>query len=301
MKFRRNGVLASMALAALLTAPAARAAFEDQAISPRTRAMGETSVAVSPDAWVFHHNPALLGELTRGYGATSTVQPFGVDGLRLNALGLAAPLPGGRGGVAFGFQHWSVDRGSINLVREQTLTFSHGITLYEDATSSARVGWSANFYNLDFGQSVSGLNPGSAWTWGVDVGVAVTLYERTRAGFLTRNLNHPTIGEAEEELRQLVVGGLAYEPYDGVVTAFEVRGELGEEMRFHGGLEFAVLENLDLRAGIETDPNKLTFGFGVHLPRYLTLDYAFSTGGGTLDESHQFGLAVRFGNGGTGR
>jgi len=47
--------------------------------------------------------------------------------------------------------------------------------------------------------------------------------------------------------------------------------------------------------GIETDPSKVTGGFGVRLPQYLTLDYGFSSGGGTLDQSHQFGLTVHFG------
>ena len=291
----------SVLLLTLFVAVPAWAAFDEQTISPRARAMGEASVAVPGDAWSFRNNPALLGEMTRTLASSSTMQPYGISGLQLRALGISTPLPSARGGVAFGFQHWSVDRGNVNLTREQTLSFAHGIRLYEDTNSSAYIGWGANFYNADFGQTVSGLEPGSAWTWGVDVGVAITLYERTRAAFLTRNLNNPTIGEDQEELRQMVSAGIAYEPYDGVVTTFDIRGQLGEEMRFHGGLEFAVLEVLDLRFGVMTDPNKLTGGFGVHLPRLISFDYAFSTGGGTLDESHQFGLSVRFGAGGTGR
>jgi hypothetical protein len=286
----------------LLLAPgSAEAAFEELAISPRARAMGEATVAVPGDAWGFHHNPALLALLERGRLGTSTVEPNGVDAFRLSGLGAATPIPNGRGGAAFGYKHWSVDRGTVNLNREQTVSFAHGFTLFEDATSSAHFGWGVNFYNLEFGETIGGEDPGSAWTWGLDVGAVVTLYERTRAGFFTRNLNSPTIGEDEEELRQMVAAGIAYEPYDGVITAFDVRSQLGEEFRFHGGLEFAITSVLDLRVGIESDPSKLTGGFGVNLPRYFSFDYGFSTGGGTLDSSHQFGLSVRLGEGGAGK
>jgi hypothetical protein len=62
-------------------------------------------------------------------------------------------------------------------------------------------------------------------------------------------------------------------------------------------VEFGLLEILALRGGMETDPNKLTGGFGVNI-RGVLLDYAFSTGGGVLESTHQFALGYRFGPGG---
>lgn len=288
-----RSILALMVVAAM--ASSAHAAFEGLVLSPRARAMGEVSVAQGGDAWSFTLNPALLGGVSELQFASSTVSPHGIGGLRLTGLGSAIPLPGNRGAIAVGFRHWSVDFHDVSLTREQTLTFAHGFSLYEDATSAASVGWALNFYNLDFGQTINDEDPGSAWTWGLDVGASVRLYDRTRAGFYTHNLNNPTIGEDQEELRQLVVAGLAYEPYDGVVTAFDIRNTLGEEMRFHGGVEWTITDVLILRGGIETDPSKITGGFGIRLPQKLNLDYGFSSGGGTLDESHQFGLTVHFG------
>ena len=49
-----------------------------------------------------------------------------------------------------------------------------------------------------------------------------------------------------------------------------------------------------LRAGVVTNPNSLTAGFGYRC-RGSALDYGFSTGGGVLDSTHQFGLVVRLG------
>ena len=41
------------------------------------------------------------------------------------------------------------------------------------------LGWSLNIYSLDFGTSVTGIDPGSATAVGVDVSGQVVLHERT--------------------------------------------------------------------------------------------------------------------------
>ena len=162
------------------------------------------------------------------------------------------------------------------------------------------MGWGLDFYNAEFGTSIgaagdgsNGVNPGNAWTVGVNLGAVVSVYERTRVGFFTRNVNSATLGDDAEELQRSVGFGLAYEPYIGVRTAFDIRSILGQDFRVHGGLEFEVLEGFDLRAGLETQPNRVTGGFGVKVP-FVTLDYGFSTGGGVLDGSHHFGVSLRW-------
>ena len=55
-----------------------------------------------------------------------------------------------------------------------------------------------------------------------------------------------------------------------------------------------IVENFALRAGVLTNPNKLTAGFGYSLSG-LGVQYGFSTGGGTLDSTHQFGLNYTWG------
>lgn len=304
--FADLGPAALGALALFAWASPADAVFEDLAVSPRARAMGQATTAVADDAWVFYYNPAGLAWLPQTSLASATVRPNGNAFNRLTTFGGAMRLPAKWGGVAVGYRDFGVDyQGSgafeEDLLSERTWSASHGFRLFRDASTSAAVGWSVNFYGLDFGESIGGVDPGNDWAVGLDVGALVTVYDRTRVGFLTRNLNSPVIGEDDEELRQQVVAGIAYEPYPDVITALDVRGEMGQEFRFHGGMEMGITDFLDVRAGLETDPNKLTGGFGVHLPGFgahlpgLTLDYAFSTGGGVLDSSHQFGIGLRLG------
>lgn len=281
----------------------AQALFEDLAASPRARAMGEATTATANDAWAFYYNPAMLTRLGMPKLGLATVHPNGLDFNRLTTAAVAAPLPKHRGAIAIGWRHYGVEYGDVQLSTENTLTVAHGFQLFGDASTTASIGWALNLYNAEFAGSVgaagdgsNGIDPGNAWAAGVDLGGVVTVYDRTRVGFFTHNLNSPTIGDDGEELQRTVAAGVAYEPYPGITSAFDIRSTLGDSFRFCGGLEFAVVPALDLRVGIETEPNKVTAGFGVHLP-VLTLDYGFSSGGGVLDVSHHFGVELRWDRG----
>ena len=117
---------------------------------------------------------------------------------------------------------------------------------------------------------------------------------RTHVGFQIKNLNNPKIGLDEEELRQRLVAGVSYEPYDGVTTSFEFNNQLGEDLQYRGGLEMTLVEGFALRAGVVTGPNKLTGGFGYTFEN-IGVNYGFSTGGGVLDSTHHFGLQYAWG------
>lgn len=292
--------LALVVVAIGLAATPASALFEDLALSPRARAMGEATVATTNDAWAFYYNPAMLPLVPLAQAELTTVAPNGLDFNRLSSAGISAPLPGRGGALAVGWRRYAVEYDDVDLASENTLSVAHGFRIFSDASTGAYLGWTLNFFNAEFsrtiglaGDGTDGVEPGSAWTVGLDVGALVKIYERTRLGFFTRNLNNPTIGDDSEELTRQVTVGLAYEPYPGVISAFDMRTALGDQFRFCGGLEFNIVPALDLRVGVETEPNKVTGGFGVHLP-ILTLDYGFSTGGGVLDASHHFGLALRW-------
>jgi hypothetical protein len=283
-----------------LAATPAQALFEDLALSPRARAMGEATIATTNDAWAFYYNPAMLSLVPVAQAELTTVTPNGLGFNRLSSAGVSAPLPGGAGALAFGWRRYAVEFDDVKLTSENTLSVGHGFRIFGDASTSAYMGWTLNFFNAEFsrtigaaGDGTDGIEPGNAWAVGLDVGGLVKIYERTRLGFFTRNLNSPTIGDDSEELSRQVGVGIAYEPYPGVTSAFDLRSTLGEQFRFCGGIEFNVVPALDLRVGVETEPNKVTGGFGIHLP-VLTLDYGFSTGGGVLDASHHFGVALRW-------
>ncbi len=267
-----------------------QAAFEDIEVSPRTRGMGMASVGLAPDAYSPFHNAAALAWVTDTEGAASYLRPFGYDFHSQSVISGVGDI-GKWGGVGVGLRHYGVDYRGEDLSSETTVSFAHGFRLLEDIQSTVSVGWALNVYSLDFGTSVSGIDPGSATAVGVDLSGQVVLHERTRVGFYALNVNNPSIGNVdEEELIRRVGAGVSYSPYRGVTTLLDISNELGEQVQFRGGTEFEVTDFLWLRGGLRTQPNIFTAGVGIR--QYgISVDYGFSTGGGTLDATHQFGIS----------
>lgn len=284
-----------LVLAALgLSAGTAQAYFERTVVNPRGLGMGESAVAVPDMQSAAFLNPAQLAGASRLSLGTSYVQPFGNDFQDFFYLGGGVPVNTRYGNFGFGFSTSKVELLDVDLLKETQLTVAHGVTLFEDMHSTIDAGWSLSMYNVEAGQTVNDIDPGEATAFGVDFGLLVTLHERTRLGFQVKNLNNPQIGEDEEELSRRLVGGVSYEPYDGVITTFEIENDLYEEVQYHGGMEFELITGFRLRAGVVTNPNKVTGGFGYTFDRF-SLQYGFSTGGGVLDNTHQFGLNVAWG------
>ncbi len=291
---RKLAAILTLTVGVLAAAPA-WAAFENVMVSPRARAMGDAGVAVPDAAFASYLNPAGLAEQERqGSVGLAYVRPYGLDFHNLYYAGAAFRLPDGAGNLGVGFRQYAVEYQDVDLQTESTLTLAHGTYLYEDLHSSVALGYGVNFYRLEFGETVSGLDPGNEVTLGLDVGLVALLHDRTRVGLMIHNLNSPHIGEDEEEIPQRLHGGFSYEPYTGVITTVEAEAMPGDDTQWRGGLEMEVLPGFALRAGLMTHPNKLTAGFGYDSGP-VVVNYGFSTGGGVLDTSHQFGLVVNWG------
>lgn len=277
-----------------LSAGTAPAAFQDVAVSPRARGMGEAGVAVTDGPYATYLNPGHLAELSKKELAASYVQPFGVEFMDYYHVGTAIPVAGIEGGFGLSLTQLKTDYKNVTLDKETQLSLGYGRVIFADMHSTIALGASLNMYHLDFGTTVSGLEPGNDSAFGFDVGLLATVHKRTKVGVLIKNLNNSQIGVDEEELPHRLLAGVSYEPYDGVITTFELDSELDHDVQYHGGIEMHVVENFALRGGIITNPSKLTAGFGYKL-HPITLNYGFSTGGGTLDSTHQFGLSIAWG------
>lgn len=277
-----------------LCAQPASALFENTTHNPKARGMGEAGVTVIDPAFAVMVNAAQLGGITRGEATATYVQPFGYSFNNSFFLGVAVPIDPKYGNVGFGISQFAVNYEDVSLQKETRYSLGHGFPLYEDMHSTVDFGYSLNLYHAELGETVSGDNPGSDTAFGIDLGLLVTLHKRTRLGFQVYNINNPDIGVDNEELGRRLVAGISYEPYEGVITTFEFDNELGQELQYHGGVAMTVVTGFQLRVGILTNPNKLTGGFGYSFES-LSLDYGFSTGGGTLNNTHQFGLKFAWG------
>jgi len=284
-------------LAVVAVAGPAAAAFEDVEVSPRARGMGMSFIALRPDVFASFHNPASLAWVEGFEGSASYVRPFGYDFSSQSVIAGVARLPEGWGGVGVGFRRFGVDYRGEDLTGETTVAVSHGVRLLQDLQSELSVGWAINLYSLDYGRSVTGLDPGSATAVGINLAAQAVVAERTTVGFYALNFNNPSIGDSDkEELRRRLGVGASYAPYRGVETVLDMSSELGEEIQFRGGTEFQVTDFLWLRGGLRTEPYIITAGVGIDHSR-IRVDYGFSTGGGVLDVTHHFGVGYVFPDG----
>jgi hypothetical protein len=255
--------------------------FEDLESGTRAEGMAGAFTAVADDACAIHYNPAGLSQLHRISVYTYYKLLYGGLGENLHngALNGTIPLPNRFGTVGISLQ----DMGFV-LDNERCLTVSHGFGLFKD---------------LNFGYSLAGYSIGmkdlgQAFAVGIDVGLHARLYRRWTVGFFAHNLNMPQFGKDDKTyLPRLLDFGIAYTPVTGITSSLDAAKEVGKATRIAFGQEFQIVENLlTLRAGVQTEPVRFSFGLGTGTGN-IRLDYALLTHA-DLPLTHNVGLSIVF-------
>ncbi len=268
--------------------------FDDRYPSPKMIAMGGSGVANASGVWASYYNPAALSQVPDIRLGSAYVRLFNLNFFDNFFAAATYPLPQKYGTLSLSFQYFGVDYEGETPSGEYTFALSHGFYLLNDINSSLAFGYSLKAYNWELGTSVEGVELGSTTVFGLDVGFQASVYSRTFVGVYFLNINAPQIGEfTKNDLPQRIVAGVAYQPYAGVTTTLDFNRLLGsEETEVWGGAEFQVLEQLMLRFGGTTNPNRFTAGIGINVSKF-SLDYALRTHS-DLGETHAFGLVYGF-------
>jgi len=263
---------------------------------PAATAVGGAYTAVAEGPAACFWNPAGLAYTKGTQGIFTYHRPWGMPFLTHLAGAVVTELPRKAGSAALSYQTLGTRSGGTSLSTEGELAFTHGLMLQKDIHTSLAIGYSLKLITWSLASSVMGnsgeVDLGSAATFGLDLGASAQVWDRLRLGGAMHNINHPQLGEyAKRDLPQMFSGGILYAPYRGVQTSFDIERVLGGETQFKGGISANVLEPLDLRLGIFTNPNGFTAGFGLHW-RELILDYAFVYHP-ILSPTHQVGLGFK--------
>lgn len=240
--------------------------------------VGGAFTAVATGAEATYWNPAGLayGKGTNGRFAYQNI--WGTGFLSHLAGSAATMLPKKYGGVGIAFQALGTRDGGYTIAGESEIAISHGIMLQQDIHSSLAFGYSLKLVGYSLGESYDMGQPstdlGSAAIFGLDVGARSQLWDRFQIGAAMKNINQPQIGSVlKRDLPRILSAGLSYSPYYGVRTSFDIERELSGKTQFKGGIQSALAKPLDVRFGVQTDPNIFTAGFGLHW-RELVVDYA---------------------------
>jgi hypothetical protein len=249
------------------------AAFERFEHGGRTAAMGGVGVAIS-GAWSAMGNPAgLLEQGERVVSFSYAPTPFGLDELSRGALSFVQPMP-------FGTFALSAERYGFALYRETTF----GLAFSNQVSRSVGVGLAVNYHSL----SITGY--GSAGMVGVNAGVLVALSDEIRWGVATTNLNSPAIGAARERLPQTYSTGLSYTPISNVTVAVDVVKDIRYPAMLKFGVEYTILDMVNLRGGTATEPSVMHAGLGVRYS-FMSFDYAF-VHHGELGTTHLMSVSI---------
>lgn len=270
----------------------------------KTAAMGAlmgSNIAYSMDGSSVLLNPASIVNIKDGTILASTQRIYNQSFLPHNLFTTTMDLPSGLGKLGLSFESMSVSYQDRTLSGETALGLSHAFNLREDRISSLNMGYTLKYLSVDYGESAGitgdgsdGIDLGSATAFGVDIGFQATLSKRHWLGVVAHNINAPKVGSgsAAFNLHRDVQAGFSYAPTQQVVTSFMLVTSPGFDVEMHAGLEYALNTFFTLRAGIQSQPNRLGTGFSFNA-RGIALDYAILTHP-VLPATHQFSLAYDF-------
>ncbi len=243
------------------------------------------------------HNPAGLAEIDGGFVTAGSSSLYGVDYNYLGSL-LSTPWLGNLG---LTWQQSATKSGGITLSEEKSLGISGGYFLQKDANSTFMVGYSLNFLNWSLGPTAGisgdgsdGLPAASGSAVGVDVGIQAVLRGRHRVGAYLKNINSPTMGKggSVQNLPRRISVGVAYTPLNSLVTSLTVDKPLARDIEVKGGIAYNFNDNLILRLGLQSNPNRMGAGFSLNLGGF-NFDYGLLTHP-VLPATQQFSIGWKF-------
>lgn len=118
-------------------------------------------------------------------------------------------------------------------------------------------GASISYYHISQGGSY-----GSAGALGIHLGLAAKISERVWMGARATNINQPSYGRSEELLPRELAIGISYEISEKLLLTSDLVKDVLFPVSVRAGLEFELIRNLFARAGMTTEPETFTFGFG---------------------------------------
>lgn len=217
----------------------------------------------SPDIWSVHHNQAALAYLTQPTLGLFAENRYGLKEMGLQAGAFAYPTASGTFGLAlshFGYELYNESKVGVSYARSFGSRFSTGIQL--------------GYINTHFGDLY-----GNAGAPVAEIGFFAEPYKNLFVGAHIFNLTRSRIAEYNDErLPTIIRAGLGLRLSERVFLATEAQKDIDNPALFRAGIDYLFMEQLYIRAGIQTSRqvNQISFGLG-YKTRRLRADVAFST------------------------
>ncbi len=203
-------------------------------------------------------NPAGLAYLEEFSAAVFGEQRYGQSELKQANAAFAIPSSSGAFAVSLGYFGFSA-------YNEQTVGIAYARNLLDRLSIGVQV----------FAFSVRIPDYGNRIRPAFEIGLYSPVTDELKLGLRVRNPMQIELIEGEN-LASSVGFGLQYAPNPSLGILAEVEKDIRAELRFRGGMEYSLGEDLQLRLGIATAPTLISFGTGYRITEKLLFDVAAS-------------------------
>ncbi|MBC8213581.1 MAG: hypothetical protein ISR90_05065 [Candidatus Marinimicrobia bacterium] len=252
------------------------------------------ALAANPGgSWSLYHNPSGLADCQSMLLTVGNTNIFSQSFLQFANAGLIVPT-NSFGSVGLSMQLFDVGYPKNNLSTETAIGFSHGFNLQKDKNSQINFGYALSYYEIEYGKTAGlsgdgsdGIEIGNQVAFGLDIGFQAVLRKKHRVGIFAKNINQPELNGLALPRRLDI--GMAYTPYDGVVTSLVFEQLFGHpDSQLKGAIIYDLNNYIVLRVGAQTNPNRLGCGIGIQFES-IQFDYSFLSHH-VLPATHQMSL-----------
>jgi len=231
---------------------------DDNAVGGQSAGIAKAAINLTDVFSIFSNQAGLAGIQKLSVGLYSENR-FLVEGLNTYAVGAALPTKSGTFGVGvtyFGDEALNHTRGSL----------SYGRYLGEKLSVGGQ---------LDV-VSLGTQNYGSAIAFTFGLGLQFQVLDNLNAGAHVYNPLQIKLTDAEEDnLPTILRFGLDYAISEKVNVVTEVEKNMEYDAIFKAGLNYCLINQLSVRAGISTNPSMVYLGLGIKL-KTIHIDAAVS-------------------------
>ncbi len=241
-------------------------------------ALSHSTVARSNDVFCLFFNPSGLSQMDwREIGIYYSPSPFGMSELT-NFFG-AYHESTIFGSFAIGFKSYGFE-----LYRESEIALSYS----RGFERLLLVGITASYHTL----SISRYGSTSYLT--LLAGILICISPDFRFGFAINNVLRSSIGIEENQIPVIYSSGISYYLLNDLNINLAVSKEIDKDFSLSFGIDYCLIDYLNLRFGFMNYPSTFSGGVGVNYAKF-ELDYAVFNHN-DLGLTHQIGLIVHFGD-----
>lgn len=246
-----------------------------QSHGARSQSLGNLRVNLS-DSWAYFNNIGSLDRIAKSEIALGYDHRFGLN--ELSTFDLVAAWKNKLGTIGFG-----VSRFGGSLFNQQTLGIG-----FSNQLGIVSIGMKAEWFQTQ----IEGFGSGNALLF--SLGGVAELSPQFFLGAHISNINRGKISKnSNDRLPTSIQMGITYRPVSQLNIYLEAEKDIEIDPTVKTGLEYAIRDWLCLRAGANTNPGRVFFGFGLKLGQFQ-FDYGFGQNS-ALGSTNHVSLGMRWG------